>query len=68
MIDKLRCHRCKEATPSTMMSRFNTEMICMDCDDKERAHPMYAEAAAKELAAVKRGEMNFPGIGKPEDL
>ena len=50
------------------MSRFNQNQICMVCDDKERAHPSYAEAAAVELAAVQRGDYNFPGVGLPAEL
>jgi hypothetical protein len=40
----------------------------MDCKKKERAHPRYAEADAAEVAAVRAGVRNFPGIGKPADL
>ncbi len=64
----MRCDRCGgDATISTM-SRFNTDTICMECERKEKAHPLYAEAARVELEAVKRGDYNFHGIGKPEDL
>lgn len=50
------------------MSRFNTDVLCRDCEAKERAHPQYQEAEAAELAAVKQGDYNFPGISKPHDL
>jgi hypothetical protein len=50
------------------MSRFNTDMICDDCENKEKNHPAYAEAVKAELNAVKSGNYNFPGIGKPRDL
>jgi hypothetical protein len=50
------------------MSYFNTEEICLDCKVLEQAHPLYPEAVAAECAAVKAGDMNFPGIGKPDDL
>ena len=62
------CVRCKAQDAITTMSRFNTDIICVDCETKERAHPRYQEAADAELAAVKRGDYNYPGIGKPEDL
>ena len=62
------CNRCGKETAVTTMSRFNTEIICMDCLAKEKKHPKYAEAAGIELAEVKRGNYNFPGIGKPSDL
>ena len=54
-----------------MMSRFNTDMICCGtdgCIEKERNHPQYMEAATAELDALKGGDFNFPGIGKPADL
>jgi len=50
------------------MSMFNQEDICLPCKDTERAHPEYKAAQDAELAAVKSGDMNFPGIGLPEDL
>jgi hypothetical protein len=50
------------------MSRFNTEMCCMACIDKERAHPKYKEAEEVEIRQVRAGNYNYPGIGKPADL
>jgi hypothetical protein len=44
------------------------DMICFNCSDLERAHPKYREAREAELEALKRGDYNFPGIGKPDDL
>lgn len=62
------CERCGVQLVSSTMSRFNTDTICLTCAKRERAHPKYAEAAAAELAAVRSGNMNFPGIGCPADL
>lgn len=62
------CPRCGGSLQISIMSRFNTEIICLDCEAKERRHPDYPKAVAAELEAVKRGEQNFPGIGKPADL
>ena len=62
------CQRCHTQATSHIMSMFNTEMICSDCKHKERNHPDYAEAQAAELAAVKAGDYNFSGIGKPNGL
>ncbi len=45
------------------MSRFNEDCICMDCAKKEKEHPRYKEAVEAEMAAIKQGNMNFPGIG-----
>jgi hypothetical protein len=62
------CDRCGGDATISIMSRFNTESICLACEKKERAHPDYKRAARIELEAVQRGDYNFPGIGKPEDL
>lgn len=62
------CDRCLKETRVTIMSKFNLDIICGDCKEKERAHPRYKEADAAEVQAVRGGERNFPGIGKPNDL
>lgn len=64
------CARCGADLSKTTssMSRFNTDICCSACIDKEKAHPRYKEAEAAELAAVRAGDYNFPGIGKPHDL
>ena len=62
------CHRCGTATTTSIMSRFDTDQICIDCEDKEKAHPDYQRAADAELAETRAGNLNFPGIGKPSDL
>ena len=68
MIDTQICERCKKKTKSTICSTFNTEMICANCKKIERKHPSYKRAADVELAEVKNGNMNFEGIGLPDDL
>jgi len=50
------------------MSMFNTDMICYDCETREKAHPKYKEARLAERKSVRSGNMNFVGIGKPDDL
>lgn len=67
-IKKQTCERCKGATISTRMSRFNTEMCCDGCVEKEKAHPKYSAAVEEELRQCRMGNYNFDGIGKPEDL
>ena len=47
------------------MSRFNTDVLCQKCIEEERSHPDYEKAAEAELAAVRRGNTNFSGIGWP---
>ena len=63
------CQRCHNPKPLCLtMSRFNTQMVCPDCEDKEKAHPDYQKAVDAELAQVRAGNTNFQGIGKPADL
>ena len=62
------CQRCGERDGITTMSRFNTQTICIPCETKEKSHPKYKEAQEAELAACKRGNYNYAGIGKPSDL
>ena len=57
-----------KGTGISTMSYFDTTIICMRCDEIERAHPMYQEAKDVELKALQNGDYNFPGIGLPEDL
>ena len=63
-----RCDRCGKPVRALRMSMFNTEMCCQGCLHVESRHPKYKEAKAAELEAVKNGNYNFKGIGKPEDL
>jgi len=63
-----RCNRCGSVPFSLTMSRFNTDMICMKCEARERAHPKYAEAAEAELRQVRAGNYDYAGVGKPADL
>ena len=65
---KNNCSRCYKENAVLSMSIFNTEMICMDCQDKEKKHPDYKRAKQAEEKAVKNGSYNFEGIGKPKDL
>ena len=62
------CERCGKATLAHIMSMFNTEDVCLECAEKERAHPKYEEARRIEAEHVRQGDYNFPGIGLPEDL
>lgn len=62
------CERCYKDTISFTGSYFDMEMVCFNCAEKERAHPDYARAVARESEAVRQGDFNFPGIGLPNDL
>ena len=59
------CHRCSKETDSFTMSWFSTESICLDCSDEENNHADIKLARAVELAHVKVGNYNYPGIGWP---
>ena len=60
-----KCDRCGGELSVRQMSRFNTDVLCPACIEEERKHPDYEKAAVAELEAVRRGDMNFPGIGWP---
>jgi hypothetical protein len=64
----MKCDRCGKDTISVICSMFNTEDICDECQIKEKAHPKYKRARQAEENAVKAGNFNFIGIGKPSDL
>ncbi len=60
------CERCGKPTNGiTIMSYFNTQTICMDCEGKERKHPRCEEARKADEDACRRKDFNFPGIGYP---
>jgi hypothetical protein len=50
------------------MSRFDTDVICLDCEERERRHPDHPKAVEAEAAAFRRGDKTYRGIGKPQDL
>ncbi len=57
------CDRCSKETRSTIMSMFNTDIICMDCKSKERKRPEYKAAVNADDDAIRAGNYNFKGIG-----
>ena len=64
----MKCDRCGNDTSAFTTSYFNTDTICMDCCEIERAHPQFEHAREVELQAVQNGDYNFPGIGLPLDM
>jgi hypothetical protein len=60
-----RCHRCGKETNVHTMSRFNTDLICPECEDDERSHPDYEYARDVEAQACRGGNYNHPGVGWP---
>lgn len=59
----MKCDRCRRETDTTIMSMFNTDVLCLDCKDAEERDPRYEEARRAEEEACRRGEFNFPGVG-----
>jgi hypothetical protein len=62
------CDRCNGSLDSSIMSKFNRDILCTPCQDDECEAPGYAAADAAEVAAVRAGDYNFPGTGlSPQD-
>ena len=59
------CDRCPTPLSTSIMSRFNEEVLCLACEAQERAHPDYAYAAEVEMRHVQAGNFNFVGVGWP---
>lgn len=57
------CERCGKETNVTIMSMFNTQIICMGCKDAEKKDPRYDEAVKADHEEIKKGNYNFKGIG-----
>lgn len=59
------CDRCgKEfkSGESRIMSKMNTDIICMNCKEEEKEHPRYKDACEAEIEAVKSGIRNYGGM------
>ena len=63
-----RCDRCGKETAITIMSMFNTQLICMEYKEQETKHPDYEQARTADESEIKNGNYNFQGVGKPKDL
>ncbi len=59
------CARCGNDLSVSLMSRFNTDVLCMNCEALEREHPAFAAAEETELLAVRSADYNFRGVGLP---
>jgi len=60
----MRCQRCGLSNVATTMSMFNTQEICLACEKNERTSPRYNDAVNEEREQVRRGNMNFGGVGR----
>ena len=62
------CDRCcKEKITTHTWSMFNQEMLCIECSETEKNHPMYTIAREIEAIHVRLGNLNYEGIGLPKD-
>ena len=59
------CPRCGSPMETFTGSWFTADDICLDCSQKEKAHPDYRYARRVVIAAEQEGEMNHPGVGWP---
>lgn len=62
------CERCRKEVNGVAMSMFNIQMICDNCEIKEKNHPDYDKAVIAEMDELKKGNYDFEGIGLPADL
>lgn len=64
-----RCQRCGgDLGGVSIMSFFDTSIICLACQADEKLAPSYEAAHAREVAEVRAGNYNFRGTGlTPED-
>lgn len=67
MKDTYVCSRCYEGSQTITMSRFNTQMICKICEHIEQQHPLYSIAREIEAIHIRLGNLNFAGIGLPNE-
>ena len=62
------CDRCKKEMTTFKMSWFNTQNICPACQKEEQKHPDFLKAKFAVLEEERKGNLNFEGIGLPQDL
>ena len=64
----MKCERCQSESQFQSMPWFNTQMMWPRCHKLEYRRPKSEEAKQRESAQVKEGNMNYVGIGLPQDL
>lgn len=58
------CDRCHKPLGTTrIMSMYNTDCICAQCYEKEKQRPDYETARQADINEIKKGNLNFEGIG-----
>lgn len=61
-ISKKECCRCGKKLVSRTMSMFNEDIICLECKEEERKHPMYKKARDAEKEQIALGNLNYEGL------
>ena len=58
------CDRCgKDLAGGRIMSMYNEDCICLECQQKETQRADYKKAVDADINAIKHGNYNFKGIG-----
>ncbi len=58
------CDRCGRSLDNgRTMSMFNEDCICLQCKKEETKRPDYKSAVEADMAEIKKGNYNFPGVG-----
>lgn len=55
----MKCARCYEDVSFHTCSIFNSDEICMACEEDEKLAPGYERAREAESDAVRAGNLNF---------
>lgn len=61
-VGRILCPRCVEYTNIHTTSHMNLDDICPKCNELEKKHPKYREAADRELSEVREGNLNYKGL------
>jgi hypothetical protein len=63
----VKCDRCRASLKNVTLSKFNGDIMCDPCTDKEHNHPQFS-FAEQIFLAMSKFDSAFKGIGKPADL
>jgi len=61
------CDRCGITSGGFKMSMFNQDWCCEVCIATEVRHPRWIEARDREVNEVEDGNLNYEGIGLPQN-
>lgn len=63
----MKCERCNKKANAWRFSWFNLDRLCSECYELESKHPDYQRARDMEHLEVVAGNLNYKGIGLPEN-